>query len=179
MDFCYFIPPLYIRFNGKVIIGPENGKDEFQRNLNFLQDEFDFSILFVDKEPKTALLARPHRYKAIVRLQNPSNFYGCQKPNFNFDKKQTSTNQRRQYYLILFVTNLFKYIVCLFNVNCNKLNFIQLISYLPKPLCIKRERNKSKFSLWITKFIFDLGFLNTRWFENFLKVSLSNNFLAN
>ena len=68
MDFCYFIPPLYIRFNGKVIIGPENGKDEFQRNLNFLQDEFDFSILFVDKEPKTALLARPHRYKAIVRL---------------------------------------------------------------------------------------------------------------
>ena len=68
MDFCYFIPPLYIRFNGKVIIGPDNGKDEFQRNLNFLQDEFDFSILFVDKEPKTALLGRTHRYKAIVKM---------------------------------------------------------------------------------------------------------------
>ena len=68
MDFCYFIPPLYIRFNGKVSIGPDNGKDEFQRNLNFLQDEFDFSILFVDKEPKTALLGRTHRYKAIVKM---------------------------------------------------------------------------------------------------------------
>ena len=68
MDFCYFIPPLYIRFNGKVIIGSDNGKDEFQRNLNFLQEEFGFSILFVDKEPKTALLGRTHRYKAIVKM---------------------------------------------------------------------------------------------------------------
>lgn len=68
MDFCYFIPPLYIRFNGKVIIGPDNEKNEFQRNLNFLQDEFDFSILYVDEEPKTALLVRRHRYKPMVKI---------------------------------------------------------------------------------------------------------------
>ena len=68
MDFCYFIPPLYIRFNGKVIIGPDNEKNEFQRNLNFLQEEFDFSILFVDEEPHTALLARSHRYKPVVKI---------------------------------------------------------------------------------------------------------------
>ena len=68
MDFCYFIPPLYIRFNGKVIIGPDNGKDEFQRNLNFLQDEFDFSILYVDEEPQTALLGRRHRYRPMVKI---------------------------------------------------------------------------------------------------------------
>ena len=68
MDFCYFIPPLYIRFNGKVIIGPGNGKDEFQRNLNFLQEEFDFTVIFMDEEPQNALLARPHRYKAIVKM---------------------------------------------------------------------------------------------------------------
>lgn len=68
MDFCYFIPPLYIRFNGKVIIGPENGKDEFQRNLNFLQEEFDFSILFINEEPQTALIARRHRYRPMVKI---------------------------------------------------------------------------------------------------------------
>lgn len=68
MDFCYFIPPLYIRFNGKVIIGPNNGKDEFQRNLNFFQEEFGFTVIFMDEEPQTALLARPHRYKAIVKM---------------------------------------------------------------------------------------------------------------
>jgi hypothetical protein len=68
MDFCYFIPPLYIRFNGKVIIGPENGKDEFQRNLNFLQEEFGFNVIFMDEEPQTALLARPHRYKPILKI---------------------------------------------------------------------------------------------------------------
>lgn len=68
MDFCYFIPPLYIRFNGKVIIGPDNGKDEFQRNLNFLKEEFEFSIHFVDEESQTALLARQHRYKPIVKI---------------------------------------------------------------------------------------------------------------
>ena len=68
MDFCYFIPPLYIRFNGKVIIGPDNGKDEFQRNLNFLQEEFGFNVIFMDEEPQTALLGRTHRYKAIVKM---------------------------------------------------------------------------------------------------------------
>jgi len=68
MDFCYFIPPLYIRFNGKVIIGPDNGKDEFQRNLNFLQEEFGFNVIFMDEEPQTALLARPHRYKPMVKI---------------------------------------------------------------------------------------------------------------
>ena len=68
MDFCYFIPPLYIRFNGKVTIGPENGKDEFQRNLNFLKEEFEFSIHFVDEESQTALLARQHRYKPLLKI---------------------------------------------------------------------------------------------------------------
>lgn len=68
MDFCYFIPPLYIRFNGKVIIGPDNEKNEFQRNLNFLQEEFGFNVIFMDEEPMTALLVRPHRYKAIVKI---------------------------------------------------------------------------------------------------------------
>jgi hypothetical protein len=68
MDFCYFIPPLYIRFNGKVIIGPDNEKNEFQRNLNFLQEEFGFTVIFMDEEPKTALLARPHRYRPMVKI---------------------------------------------------------------------------------------------------------------
>lgn len=68
MDFCYFIPPLYIRFNGKVIIGHDNGKDEFQRNLNFLQEEFGFTVIFMDEEPMTSLLARPHRYKPMVKI---------------------------------------------------------------------------------------------------------------
>jgi len=68
MDFCYFIPPLYIRFNGKVMIGPDNGKDEFQRNLNFLKEEFEFSIHFVDEESQTALLARQHRYKPLLKI---------------------------------------------------------------------------------------------------------------
>ena len=68
MDFCYFIPPLYIRFNGKVIIGPDNEKNEFQRNLNFLQEEFDFTVIFMDEEPMTALLVRRHRYKPMVKI---------------------------------------------------------------------------------------------------------------
>ena len=68
MDFCFFIPPLYIRFNGKVIIGPDNGKDEFQRNLNFLQEEFGFTVIFMDEEPMTSLLARQHRYKPLVKI---------------------------------------------------------------------------------------------------------------
>ena len=68
MDFCYFIPPLYIRFNGKVIIGPDIGNKEFQRNLNFLQEEFGFTVIFMDEEPQTALLARLHRYKPVVKI---------------------------------------------------------------------------------------------------------------
>lgn len=68
MDFCYFIPPLYIRFNGKVIIGTNNGKDEFQHNLNFLQEEFDFTVIYMDEEPMTALLGRPHRYKPMNKI---------------------------------------------------------------------------------------------------------------
>ena len=68
MDFCYFIPPLYIRFNGKVIIAHDNGKDEFQRNLDFLQDEFGFNVIFMDEEPQTALIARRHRYRPMVKI---------------------------------------------------------------------------------------------------------------
>ena len=68
MDFCYFIPPLYIRFNGKVIIGPDNGKDEFQRNIKFLQEEFGFNVIFMDEEPQTALIARRHRYRPMVKI---------------------------------------------------------------------------------------------------------------
>jgi hypothetical protein len=68
MDFCYFIPPLYIRFNGKVIIGPDNGREEFQRNIKFLQDEFGFNVIFMDEEPQTALLGRTHRYKPVVKI---------------------------------------------------------------------------------------------------------------
>ena len=68
LDFCYFIPPLYIRFNGKVIIGPDNEKNEFQRNLNFLQEEFGFTVIFMDEEPQTALLGRRHRYRPMVKI---------------------------------------------------------------------------------------------------------------
>jgi len=68
MASSYNIPPLYIRFNGKVALSPRHSEDSFQNDLKLLEEEFGFTVQFKNEEQQTALLGRRHRHKAIVKL---------------------------------------------------------------------------------------------------------------
>jgi len=68
MASSYNIPPLYIRFNGKVVLSPRHSEDSFQNDLKLLEEEFGFTVQFKNDEQQTALLGRRYRHKAIVKL---------------------------------------------------------------------------------------------------------------